>query len=346
MTTRATKLTERAMRANPGGAQATRVPANTVRVFVDGLERLGYDMKSALEQIGVRRSDVADVDAYLSCAVLPEMLGTAMRQRPMKNLAARLAAETPIGAFPLVDYLVVTSDTVGAGLRQLARYLRLNEAPYALDPRADEDPIRVVFNRPLNAFTAEFGVSLTVLHLRKETQGELIITSVSFSHIPDDAAEIEQLLGCPISIHASWDGFLLPRESWEMPLRRRDSVLRSVLEQHAATFAAKEREKETVACEVGRVLASRMAEGETHIDVVARALARSARSLQRQLAAAGLSYQQVLDNTRREAAHEYLSNPTLSTGEVAYLLGYSEPAAFHRALSAGTEQHHGYFASN
>ena len=63
-----------------------------------------------------------------------------------------------------------------------------------------------------------------------------------------------------------------------------------------------------------------------------RALARSARSLQRQLAAAGLSYQQVLDNTRREAAHVYLSNPTLSTGEVAYLLGYSEPAAFHRAF--------------
>src|SRR6476620_8527488 len=102
MTTRATKLTEHAMRANPGGAQTTRTPANTVRVFVDGLERLGYDMKSTLAQVGVSRSDLADPDAYLSCAVLPEMLGTAMRQRPMKNLAAHLAAETPIGAFPLV----------------------------------------------------------------------------------------------------------------------------------------------------------------------------------------------------------------------------------------------------
>jgi AraC-like DNA-binding protein len=50
------------------------------------------------------------------------------------------------------------------------------------------------------------------------------------------------------------------------------------------------------------------------------------------LEASGLSYHQVLDVTRRDAAGEYLGDPTLSIGEVAYLLGYSEPAAFHRAF--------------
>jgi hypothetical protein len=86
-----------------------------------------------------------------------------MQERPIKNLAMRIAAETPIGAFPLIDYLVVTSENVGAGLQQLARYFRLVDAPYTLDLREDEDPIRVLFHSPANPFSVEFGVTLTVL---------------------------------------------------------------------------------------------------------------------------------------------------------------------------------------
>ena len=48
----------------------------------------------------------------------------------MKNAGMRLATVTPFGAFPLIDYLIATSQNVGEGLTRLARYLRLAE----LDP--------------------------------------------------------------------------------------------------------------------------------------------------------------------------------------------------------------------
>jgi len=35
---------------------------------------------------------------------------------------------------------------------------------------------------------------------------------------------------------------------------------------------------------------------------------------------------------RKEAAERYIRQSTLAIGEVAYLVGYSEPAAFHRAF--------------
>jgi len=56
------------------------------------------------------------------------------------------------------------------------------------------------------------------------------------------------------------------------------------------------------------------------------------RTLQRRLAKAGTSFETLRDDARRHAAEVYLSNATLSITEVAYLLGYSEPAAFHRAF--------------
>jgi hypothetical protein len=64
----------------------------------------------------------------------------------------------------------------------------------------------------------------------------------------------------------------------------------------------------------------------------AAALGTSERSLQRRLAAAGVSYRQLLDVARKEAAERYLSDARLSIAEIAYLLGYSEAAAFNRAF--------------
>jgi AraC-like DNA-binding protein len=72
------------------------------------------------------------------------------------------------------------------------------------------------------------------------------------------------------------------------------------------------------------------------IDAVARDLGMSARTLQRRLSAVGLSYQEILESSRRETAEKCITQSALSIAEVAYMFGYSEPAAFHRAFKRWT----------
>ena len=76
-------------------------------------------------------------------------------------------------------------------------------------------------------------------------------------------------------------------------------------------------------------------EGETEIGFIARALGTSSRTLQRRLSVAGMSYQRLLDAVRRDTAERCMVDPSLSIGEVSYLIGL-EPAAVHRAFSDGT----------
>jgi AraC-like DNA-binding protein len=140
------------------------------------------------------------------------------------------------------------------------------------------------------------------------------------------------VLGCPVHTEASWNGWALARETWQLPLRRRDPVLSDLLRRQADEAIARLPPTDDIALHVRRELAPRVGGGDTRIQTVARALATSARSLQRRLAAAGVSYRKLLDVTRKAAAERYLSDSRLSIGEVAYLLGYSEPAAFNRAF--------------
>jgi AraC-like DNA-binding protein len=110
----------------------------------------------------------------------------------------------------------------------------------------------------------------------------------------------------------------------------------TVLKERAEEVMARLPAGNGVPLEIRRVLMSHIARGEPQIESVARELRTSARSLQRRLAAAGTSYQELLDSARREAATRYLEDRQLSIGGVAYLLGYSEPAAFHRAFKRWT----------
>jgi AraC-like DNA-binding protein len=108
--------------------------------------------------------------------------------------------------------------------------------------------------------------------------------------------------------------------------------LRHVLEAQANDILARLPARAGLALEVQRALAARVAGGDMGIDSLARQLAMSGRTLQRRLAAEGVSYQALLEDARKEAAERYISESILAIGEVAYLVGYSEPAAFHRAF--------------
>ena len=65
-------------------------------------------------------------------------------------------------------------------------------------------------------------MTLNLLHFRQECDDRFHPSYASFSHKPDDVAEMEQVLGCPVHAEASWNGWALSREMCQLPLRRRD----------------------------------------------------------------------------------------------------------------------------
>ena len=68
----------------------------------------------------------------------------------------------------------------------------------------------------------------------------------------------------------------------------------------------------------------------------ARKLGMSKRTLQRRLSGENTTYQAILANVREQLAHHYLSTSTLSSPEISFLLGYSDPNSFYRAFHTWT----------
>jgi AraC-like DNA-binding protein len=76
--------------------------------------------------------------------------------------------------------------------------------------------------------------------------------------------------------------------------------------------------------------------GEASVDVIASKLGLSRQTLFRKLKAEGVTFEKVLDELRHKLALHYLSGKKVSANETAYLVGFSDPAAFSRAFKRWT----------
>ena len=83
-------------------------------------------------------------------------------------------------------------------------------------------------------------------------------------------------------------------------------------------------------------LEPRLADGPPRIEPIARALGCSRQTLYRRLKAEGLTFEQVLDDLRRRRALKLIRESALAVKEIAYRLGFSDPAAFSRAFKRWT----------
>ena len=98
-----------------------------------------------------------------------------------------------------------------------------------------------------------------------------------------------------------------------------------------------------VASQVRQLLIALLPSGKTDQDLVSQRLNRSTSTLQRQLQAEGLSYRDVLDNTRRNLAESYLTDNKHSHDQIAFLLGFSDQSNFSRAFKRWTSMSPGQY---
>jgi AraC-like DNA-binding protein len=146
---------------------------------------------------------------------------------------------------------------------------------------------------------------------------------------------------CPIRLGAPHNALVLAAADLELPLGTHNPALLRALVPYlrANTPAAPGGEVEQVRSAIAR----RLPGARPTVDAVARDVAMSGRSLQRLLREHGTSFRELLDQVRHEHARGYLGATSFSDAEVAFLLGFGDPASFYRAFRAWTGMSPGRF---
>jgi len=322
--------------------QAPHVSARIGALIVHASASAGVDPARLAAEVGFDPSMVQDPDARIPLELEVRLWDEAARRSGVDAFGLQAAQDLTPGAFDVLDYVVRTAPTIRAALERLARYNRLvhDVARFSLVDRGDAVRLEHRFSRPplrpcrqASEFTiasiVTLGTALTGVPVRP--------LAVEFIHdAPMSTAPHRMLFGLEPRFSAAVNAIELDRQTLGRAIPGADPALSSVIERHAEALLAQRPEVETAAQRVRQVLAGMLRDGDATLAEAAKRLGMSARSLQRRLAEEGLGFDAVLDDLRRDLALRYLADPKIAIAEVAYLTGFSEPSAFHRAFKRWT----------
>ena len=260
-------------------------------------------------------------------------------------LGIHLAESLPRGALDLIEYALRSSPSLGNGLDRLARYGRLLSDRVAA--RIHREGARLLFlvhdtaTTPLHPARSEFALAVA-LKLAQDSMGAHITPlRVCFAHpAPDDISEHRRFFHGRVRFAAGSSSMSLSAADAARPMRGADAALAEIIRRRLEN-ALGDRDRssaDAMSTRVRRVLVEHLGQSVLTRDAVATALAVSRRTLTRRLAEEGASFRHILDDVQNEFARALLQDRSLSIGDIAFFLQYSEPAAFHRSFRRWTGQ--------
>jgi AraC-like DNA-binding protein len=318
------------------------IAAGAIRKMWTTLPDLGVDATEVCRHARFDLGCLEGPDARIPLERLYDLWEAVLARLDRNDLALAVAQRYSPGDYGLVGFVCMNCATLGESLEQVTRYFRL----WASEPelRLDEEHGLLVHyrqkvaDRPGLRLATEATLAEIVNGARLVTQQPIGPVEVAFSHPgPEDTTAHEAFFGTTVRFDQRTTHLRFAPEQLACPLPKADVQLGVFLSNLANQALGEEREEDSLLSRIRKQIAEALQRGVPSIGSVARSVAMSERSLRRRLEESGTTFRALVDDTRALLAKSYLRNPELPLAEVAFLLGFSEPSAFHRAFKRWTQ---------
>jgi AraC-like DNA-binding protein len=137
---------------------------------------------------------------------------------------------------------------------------------------------------------------------------------------------------CPVKFDAKQNVLVFSKADMERPFLTHNADLLAIVAPQLEAELKRQLAQKTISEQVKGTVKKLLAGQRPALQDVARELHLSTRTLQRRLTDEGGTFQQLMENARRELAQHYLLHSSLELNETAYLLGYEDSNSFFRAF--------------
>lgn len=285
----------------------------------------------------IARLEALDPDDRIPIPVMLELLRGAVALTGDPDLGLKAAREVSIGDTGVLEHMVSAAPNVRAAVELVGRFVPLiNEAlQFSLHVEGETAIVRLdsLVVLPRAAVDFQQG-AFYVATLHRRPLGATPVFDVLFTHAQPARVEEYERTFAParLCFDAPFNGFAFDRRHLDLPLPAGDVTLHGALREYAERVLADLPRSQGFSEKVRSIIVRDLAGGTANATRTAELLHVGRRTLTRKLRQEGTTFTDLLDDVRRRAASEYVGRRDLPLAEIAFLLGFSETAPFHRAF--------------
>ncbi|QGK70513.1 helix-turn-helix domain-containing protein [Allosaccharopolyspora coralli] len=314
------------------------VRAAALRGFAPLADRLGGDGDALLARHQLSRTDTEDDDAVIDATSAAAALEAAAHELDRADFGLRLAEHQDTRVLGPLAFAIENSPTLGDALECGSRYVFLHAAltlSQEPDPLGHPGVVGMFYRSnepglPLPPQVVDLGLGLFHRVACLLAGGSYRLRSALLPHPPlAPVATYTEFFDADVRFDEDTAVLRAPANVLSTPVHGGNETLRTItmayLDKHTEGPGQKR------AAQVRRILSGSMGTTPLRIDTVARVLRLHPRTLQRQLAAEGTTFESVIDDVRRDTALRLLTRTDMPLSQVTAMVGLSEQSALTRA---------------
>ncbi len=318
---------------------ATKVASDRFRVSSLLARQLGehqVSVPAVLRRAGLPEGFFQQEKIYVTTAELFALWRAIGDSSSDPAIGLKLGAEPRFERYHPTAIAAVCSKTFRDALQRMARYKKLC-CPEEIRVRtsADEASVEFIYLQAEEVqpdVMVDLVLSWILAIGRRGTDARIAPLRLELARAVQNRELLESHFGCRVRFKSSRNALVFRNTDLDQPfVTQNDELLKTIgaqldadLQQRNTSAGIGEQVKHTLR----RFLAGK----RPMLQQVARELRMSTRTLQRHLAEADITFQQLVEDTRRELAHHYLQHSTVELNETAFLLGYEDANSFFRAF--------------
>lgn len=324
----------------------TSVSAGYAEAVIQVAVAHGADAAAVAALAGYDRAAITGPDDRVAFSTFKALMRAGATATGDSAFALHFGAESRFNDMSIVGLIAHAAATMGEAFDQMNRFARL---AVEVDGHDAGDRFAIVHaggetfiedsRRNPNDFPelSESTFARFIWNTRRAFPDAPFARYACFTHAePAHAAEHARILGVPVHFGADRNALAIDPSWLSLPLPTPNRYVFGVFIDRAEALMAEMQANRSWRGRVETALLARLHSGNLAMADIAASLGLSKTSLYRRLAEEGCGFDAVLDALRHRMALHYLGGRKVSVNETAYLVGFSDPAAFSRAFKRWT----------